>query len=227
MTMPVVVGTPYRQTPSFSAQLRYLEFAPYWYVPRTILREDKLPIIRRDPAWLTRHHYEILSWIGKGERLINPTRVNWSKISADNFPGVLRQRPGPWNPLGRVKFMFPSRHAVYLHDTDSPHLFGRDARLFSSGCIRIERPLDLAEYLLQVLDDWDCERIQAAMDGSSTLKVQLPEPIPVHLFYWTSWVDDAGRVQYRPDVYQRDADLEYTWEQRLPVQDPGTLVAGL
>jgi len=226
MSMPVVVGTPYRKTPNFSAKLRYLEFAPYWYVPKTILREDKLPIIRRDPGWLNRHNYEILAWGGDGNRLVNPRRVNWRKVTADNFPGMLRQRPGPWNPLGRVKFMFPNRYAVYLHDTDSPQLFGRDARLFSSGCIRIERPLDLAEYLLKVLDGWDCERILEAMNGSETLKVDLPEPIPVHIFYWTSWVDGAGRVQYRSDVYQRDADLEIAWKDRLPTTDTGPLVAG-
>ncbi|PNU20343.1 peptidoglycan-binding protein [Geothermobacter hydrogeniphilus] len=226
MSMPVVVGTPYRKTPNFSAQLRYLEFAPFWYVPKTILREDKLPIIRRDPGWLTRHHYEILSWVGKGERLLDPEKLDWSKIHADNFPGILRMRPGPWNPLGRVKFMFPNRYAVYLHDTDSPQLFDRNARLFSSGCIRVERPLDLAEYLLQSLDGWDCDRILAAMNGDRTLKVDLLEPIPVHIFYWTAWVDSAGRVQYRSDIYQRDADLEIVWEKRLPQQDQAPQLAG-
>lgn len=225
MSMPVVVGTPYRKTPNFSAQLRYLEFAPFWYVPTTILREDKLPIIRRDPGWLNRHNYEILPW-GGGTRLVDPLRVNWKKVTARNFPGMLRMRPGPWNPLGRVKFMFPNPYAVYLHDTDSPQLFDRVARLFSSGCIRVERPVDLAEYLLQDLNDWDCDRILAAMDGNRTLKVDLPEPVPVHIFYWTSWVDSAGRVQYRPDVYQRDADLEIAWQERLPIMNAAQQVAG-
>lgn len=215
MTMPVVVGTPYRKTPNFSAQMKYLEFAPYWYVPRTILREDKLPVIKRDPGWLASHHYEILSWRGKTERLIDPYKVNWSKIEADNFPGALRQRPGPWNPLGRVKFMFPNRYAVYLHDTDSPQLFERDNRLFSSGCIRIQRPLDLAQYLLASLDDWDCIRIIEAMDSGTTQKVKLPEPVPVHLLYWTAWIDSDGLIQYRNDIYQRDADQEFEWLRRM------------
>lgn len=215
MTMPVVVGTPYRKTPNFSAPMKYLEFAPYWYVPRTILREDKLPVIKRNPGWLSSHHYEILSWRGKEERLIDPYQVNWDTIEAETFPGALRQRPGPWNPLGRVKFMFPNRYAVYLHDTDSPQLFDRDNRLFSSGCIRVQRPLDLVQYLLASLEDWDCIRMIEAMDSSETLKVQLPEPVPVHLLYWTAWIDSDGLIQYRDDVYQRDADQEFEWQQRM------------
>ncbi|TYO99880.1 murein L,D-transpeptidase YcbB/YkuD [Geothermobacter ehrlichii] len=214
MSMPVVVGTPYRKTPSFAATMRYLEFAPYWYVPATILREDKLPRIRRDPGWLTRHHFEIVSWRGDGERLIDPRAIDWRRVRPGNFPGILRQRPGPWNPLGRVKFMFPNRYAVYLHDTDSPHLFARIDRLFSSGCIRVERPLDLALYLLEK-NGWNCERIIEAMDSPEPLRVDLDEPVPVHIVYWTAWVDANGQINYRNDVYQRDADLELAWRRRL------------
>jgi L,D-transpeptidase YcbB len=207
MTMSVVVGTPYRMTPTFSAQLSYLEFAPYWYVPGTILREDKLPLIRRDPGWIERNHYEIVSWQGGPDRRINPLQIDWSKVNTLNFPGMLRMRPGPWNPLGRVKFMFPNRYAVYLHDTNERQLFSRDERLFSSGCIRIERPLDLAQYLLDGIDGWDCEMIVSALEGTETLKVTLPEKIPVYVLYWTAWVDDRQRLQFRRDIYLRDADL--------------------
>ncbi len=214
MSMPVVVGTPYRKTPSFTATMRYLEFAPYWYVPATILREDKLPQIRRDPGWLERHHFEIVAWGGGGKRLVDPFTVNWRRVRPDNFPGMLRQRPGPWNPLGRVKFMFPNRYAVYLHDTDAPHLFARLDRLFSSGCIRVERPLDLARYLL-AKNGWDCDRIIEAMDSPVPLRVDLLEPVPVHIVYWTAWVGGNGQVNYRDDVYQRDADLELAWQRQL------------
>jgi murein L,D-transpeptidase YcbB/YkuD len=208
MSMPVVVGTPYRMTPTFSAQLSYLEFAPYWYVPGTILREDKLPLIRRDPDWISRNHYEIVGWGEDSARQVDPGQIDWSEITSRNFPGTLRMLPGPWNPLGQVKFMFPNRYAVYLHDTNEQQLFSRETRLFSSGCIRIERPLDLAQYLLDGVLEWDCERIVSAMQGRETLKVYLPKKIPVHLLYWTAWVDDHERLQFRRDIYLRDADLE-------------------
>jgi murein L,D-transpeptidase YcbB/YkuD len=104
--------------------------------------------------------------------------------------------------------MFPNRYAVYLHDTNEQQLFSRETRLFSSGCIRIERPLDLAQYLLDGVLEWDCERIVSAMQGRETLKVYLPKKIPVHLLYWTAWVDDHERLQFRRDIYLRDADLE-------------------
>ncbi|RME33380.1 MAG: peptidoglycan-binding protein [Deltaproteobacteria bacterium] len=223
MSMPVVVGTPYRKTPSFSAQMRYIEFAPYWYVPPTILREDKLPVIRRDPTWLSRHHYEIVRWGKTGER-VDPLRVDWSRVRAETFPGMLRQRPGPWNPLGRVKFMFPNRYSVYLHDTDSPQLFARLDRTYSSGCIRIERPLDLAQYLLEAAG-WDCDRIIEALERPEPLRVDLPDPVQVHIVYWTAWVDAGGRMHYRNDVYQRDADLELAWRERLALEREGRQLA--
>ncbi|RMF46085.1 MAG: peptidoglycan-binding protein [Deltaproteobacteria bacterium] len=223
MSMPVVVGTPYRKTPSFSASMRYIEFAPFWYVPPTILREDKLPVIRRDPGWLKRHHYEIVRW-GRPTELVDPMRINWRRIRPENFPGLLRQRPGPWNPLGRVKFMFPNRYSVYLHDTDSPNLFARLDRTYSSGCIRIERPLDLALYLLRAAG-WDCDRIIEAMERSEPLRVDLPEPVQVHIVYWTAWADAGGRMHYRNDIYQRDADLELAWQRRLADETEGWQLA--
>jgi len=216
MTMPVVVGTGYRKTPQFSATMRYLIFAPYWNVPPTILREDKLPKIKADPGWLVRHHYEIVPWKKREQgAALDPYRIDWSRIDARNFPGLLRQRPGRWNPLGRVKFMLPNRHAVYLHDTDSPHLFASEQRLFSSGCIRLERPEDLAQYLLVENGDWTCDRLFDALERSSEYRVDLPEPLPVHIVYWTAWVDSAGKMQWRPDIYQRDTDLEVSWRQRF------------
>lgn len=227
MSMPVVVGTPYRKTPAFSAELSYLEFSPFWYVPATILREDKLPLIRHDPSWLERNHYEIVSWREGDTRRINPLLIDWAAIGSDNFPGSLRMRPGPWNPLGRVKFMFPNRYAVYLHDTNERQLFARDERFYSSGCIRIERPLDLVQYLLDGVDRWDCELIVSALQGSETMKVYLPKKIPVHLLYWTAWVDDQQRLQFRRDIYLRDADIETARSRNkdwLPASGTDTLV---
>ncbi len=207
MWMPVIVGKAYRKTPVFSARMTYIEFSPYWYVPPTILREDKLPKIQRDPGWLSRNNFEIIPWKGGEKAPLNPLEINWKKVEADKFPGMLRQRPGPWNPLGRVKFMFPNPYAVYLHDTNERHLFSRNIRLFSSGCIRIERPLDLAEYFLGPAG-WDCYDILRAMSLDKPMRVDLPKAFPVYIFYMTAWVDSEGTVQFRKDLYLKDRILD-------------------
>ncbi len=214
MSMPVIVGTGYRKTPVFSARMTYLEFAPYWFVPPTILREDKLPRIKRDPGWVKRRHFDIVSWKGP-ERSIDPWSIDWTDMEAKRFPGVLRMQPGPWNPLGRVKFMFPNRYAVYLHDTNERHLFRRNIRSFSSGCIRIERPQDLAYYLMEN-QGWHCDTLLDAMGRKRPKKVQLEQALPVHILYWTAWVDERGRLQFRKDLYLRDLDLDLALQQRLP-----------
>lgn len=205
MAMPVVVGTGYRKTPVFSAYMSYLEFAPYWHVPPTILREDKLPKIKADPDWLQRHHFQVVRG-NNGEEPLDPGLFDWAEVEAKNFPGVLRQKPGSWNPLGQVKFMFPNQYAVYLHDTNDRRLFRREVRLFSSGCIRIERPLDLAQYLLES-QGWGCGEILDAAMLPDTRRVTLERQLPVHIQYWTAWVDDGGDMHFRPDIYQRDLDL--------------------
>jgi murein L,D-transpeptidase YcbB/YkuD len=207
MWMPVIVGKSYRKTPVFSARMAYLEFSPYWYVPPTILKEDKLPKIKKDPGWLLRNNYEIISWNGGENNSLNPLKINWNKIKPNKFPGMLRQKPGPWNPLGKVKFMFPNRYAVYLHDTNERHLFSRNIRLFSSGCIRIERPLDLAEYLLGQ-QGWNCESLYRAMHLDKPMRVDLRRTLPVYIFYMTAWVDPEGIVQFRKDIYLKDRVLE-------------------
>lgn len=204
--MAVVVGTGYRKTPVFSASLSYLIFAPYWNVPPTILREDKLPQIKAKPGYLRKHHFEIVRGEGANMVEIDPASIRWSTVTAANFPGVLRQKPGPWNPLGRVKFMLPNPFDVYLHDTPDKKLFGRDARTFSSGCIRLERAGELADYLLAD-QGWSRQTVRQAMAAGAPQQVSLKKPVPVHVLYWTSWVDGDGRLQLRPDIYQRDLDL--------------------
>jgi len=216
LSMPVVVGTPYRKTPVFSGRLRYLEFSPYWYVPPTILREDLLPRIRSNPALLGQRHFEIVA--GGGNQVIAPDTIDWAKVDPETFPGLLRQQPGPWNPLGRIKFMFPNRYAVYLHDTPDRGLFARDVRSFSSGCIRIARPFELASYLLADGDDPQLRTVLAERLPAVPVRVDLAESMPVHILYWTAWVDDEGRVQFRDDVYWRDLDLEIALEE-MPGED--------
>lgn len=207
LSMPVVVGTRARPTPVFSAFMRYLDFAPYWYVPPTILREDKLALIKSDPQYLSAHHYEIVPFDKGTEGPILPETIDWEGVTAANFPGMLRQKPGPWNSLGRVKFMFPNKYHVYLHDSPQRYLFDHARRSYSSGCVRVERPLELALYLLHKQESWDRERIEKAMAAEAPLRVLLEEPIPVHILYRTAWVDRGGALQFRRDIYQWDAVL--------------------
>jgi len=204
LQMPVIVGTQYRKTPVFSAQMSYLEFAPYWTVPPTILREDKLPIIKQNWRYLEEKHFRIVSR-SDAETFIDPEAVDWQNTDVENFPGLLRMEPGPWNPLGRVKFMFPNRFNVYLHDTNESYLFDNNVRSFSSGCIRVKRPDELAYYLLQ--EELGAARLEELLTASEPEQVPI-KPIPVHIQYWTAWVDQEGLVNFRPDVYFRDLDLE-------------------
>jgi len=212
LEMPAVVGNSYRKTPVFSASMSYLEFAPYWYVPPTILKEDKLPEIRRDPGYLARHHYEVVGW--DGTTPLDPTAIDWQGVDEENFPGLLRQKPGPWNALGRVKFMLPNAHAVYLHDTPDRRLFWQRQRSFSSGCIRVEKPLELASYLLAE-QGWSRADVRAAMHGDAPLRVDLERRLPVHVLYWTAWVDEDGLLHFRDDVYGRDVDLDIALAREL------------
>jgi murein L,D-transpeptidase YcbB/YkuD len=216
LSMPVVVGNAYRQTPVFSASLQYLIFAPFWHVPPTIFRVDKLPRLRTDPDYLEKHHFEVVTADGR-QSLLPLEGIDWKEVRAESFPGVLRQAPGPWNPLGRVKFIFPNPFAVYLHDTPDRHLFAAEVRTFSSGCIRVERPLDLARVLLQEQRQWDRARLLAAMEADEPRRIDLVRPWPIHILYFTAWADEEGRVNFRRDLYWRDLALE---EALAPVTAP-------
>ena len=203
LQMRVVVGTSYRKTPVFSDRISYLVFSPYWHVPRRIAVEDKLPLFQRNPALFTRLGYEAFRGWGADAVRVDPSTIDWKALSPDDFPYRLRQKPGPANALGRVKFMFPNPHDIYLHDTPTRGHFHRSQRAFSSGCIRVEYPVELAEYLLQHNAGWTTERIEAAMDAPDERGVILRRSVPIHLLYWTAWVED-NRLHFRPDVYDRD-----------------------
>jgi murein L,D-transpeptidase YcbB/YkuD len=191
----VQVGRPYRQTPIFRAEMTYLVVNPTWTVPPTIYRNDILPAVRRDPGYLASRNIDAFDSRGAA---VDPAAADWS---ARNPPYRLVQRPGPDNALGRIKFMFPNEHAVYLHDTPSRDLFERDSRAFSSGCIRVEDPFELAEQLLGARGR---ERLDALAATGRTQTVFLEKPMPVMLLYWTAEVDADGQVTFFPDVYGRD-----------------------
>ncbi len=206
-TMRVVVGQPFRRTPVFSDEITYLEFNPTWTVPKTIFAEDLLPKIRRNPAMLEAQGITVLARGTDGAYAINPNSVDWNAVAGSGSPYRLRQAPGPKNPLGRVKFMFPNDFSVYLHDTPKRELFARSQRAFSSGCIRVEKPLELAEILLAGTPDWDRSRIDAVIERGKTRTVTLTQPVPIHLVYLTAWLGTDGELQFREDLYGRDSRL--------------------
>lgn len=207
MNMRVVVGRPYRRTPVFSDTMRYLVLNPYWQVPRSLAIQDLLPRIRTDPSYLAGHKVRVFQGWGPEAREVDPATVDWSAITSARFPYRLAQDPGPLNALGRIKFMFPNRFNVYLHDTPTRRLFEETERDFSSGCIRVERATELAEYLLRRDSRWNRGAILRALDETVDGTVPLPEPMPIHLLYWTAWADRDGTIQFRRDLYDRDAPL--------------------
>jgi murein L,D-transpeptidase YcbB/YkuD len=197
----VQVGKPYRKTPVFKKKMTYLVLGPTWTVPPTILREDIIPKIKKDPGYLARKDMVLLDRSGK---LVDISNVDLTAISADNFPYTVRQEPGPKNALGRIKFMFPNQHFVYLHDTPSQTLFDRAERTSSSGCIRVEQPISLAAELLGDPTEWSETRVEERISKASNETVTLTDPIMVFLMYWTSVPDDNGDVKFFSDVYSRD-----------------------
>jgi L,D-transpeptidase YcbB len=206
LTMRVIAGEPEYQTPIFSDRISYLEFRPFWNVPDSIAHREILPRVQEDPDYLRTHRYEVLEdWNGPAVEF-DAEAFDWEH---ESFEYRLRQAPGPHNALGHVKFMFPNQHAVYLHDTSSPGLFDRHMRALSNGCIRVEDPVELAYVLLagEGDDEWTRKRIREAMQSGEAVPevVRLSEPVPVHLMYLTAWVREDGQVEFRPDVYGRDA----------------------
>jgi murein L,D-transpeptidase YcbB/YkuD len=216
MAMRVIVGKGYRRTPVFSGKMIYLVFNPYWHVPHSIAINDKLPLIRKEPNYLMKQHIRVFQGWGAEANEIDPKSIDWYKVDAKNFRYTLRQDPGPWNALGRVKFMFPNRFNVYIHDTPSRELFNKSARMFSSGCIRIEKPIELAAYLLRDDPKWTSESILAAIDRQVEQTVQLREPIWVHLLYWTAWVSEDNITHFVRDIYGRDKLLDEALQEKPP-----------
>jgi murein L,D-transpeptidase YcbB/YkuD len=202
--MKVVVGTPARQTPVFSATMETIVFSPYWNVPDSIAEGETGPAAARDPRFLERNQIEILRRGSDGTSLVDPSSVDWDDPDAIKAL-AFRQRPGAHNALGHVKFLFPNPYDVYLHDTPADALFARQGRAFSHGCIRLEKPEVLATYLLRERPEWDAARIERAMHQEDEQHVAMKEKLPVHIVYFTAWPDGQGGVQMWPDVYGLDA----------------------
>jgi murein L,D-transpeptidase YcbB/YkuD len=202
--MSVVVGKPYSRTPVFSDQIRYIELNPYWTVPAGIAVKEQLGKLRSNPASLAGQGFQAV----RGKEVLDLRSINWANYGPGNFPFQLRQQPGPKNALGRVKFMFPNEHSVYLHDTPSRSLFSRSERAFSHGCIRVSDPMDLAEQILVAggVSGWSLDRMNKVVATEKNTVVKLAQPLPIHLTYLTAWVDETG-VNFRKDIYRQDAKL--------------------
>ncbi len=197
----VIVGKQYHASPIFSAPMKYIVFSPYWNVPNSIARNELIPSIRKNPNYLKQKNMEVITHSGKP---VDPSTVNWSSKS---FPYLIRQKPGGDNSLGLVKFMFPNKHSVYLHDTPSKSLFEREDRALSHGCIRLRNPEKLAKLLLGEDPFWTDEKIQEAMHHPKEQIVNLNREIPVVLIYLTFWADSKGQGHFRPDIYGRDGEV--------------------
>lgn len=196
----VVVGTPKNQTPIFYDQIRHVVVNPYWNVPSSIARGEVGPQVIRDPGYLARREFELLGGDGT---VLDPWTVNWAAVAPGTFPFLLRQKPGALNALGQVKFLFPNKHDVYLHDTPEKSLFGRDLRAYSHGCVRVENPFDFAETLLADEPGFGRSTLEAAF-GPRERWFNMEVKVPVFLTYFTVRIDDSGKARTFADVYGHD-----------------------
>ena len=202
-----VVGQRDRQTPAFTDKLRHIVMSPTWTVPPTIMKKDKINKLRSNPGAFDGNFEAVV-----GGRVLRPSAVDWSTPGATGYR--LRQKPGPRNALGRVKFLFPNKHAIYLHDTPSKSLFGRNDRALSSGCVRLQKPEEFANILLKNTN-WSSERIKKAMNQEKEQWVNTPEQIPIYLVYWTTWSDPDGKIQTANDIYGKDSALLQQYKKAL------------
>jgi L,D-transpeptidase YcbB len=199
-----IVGSRERQTPVFSAIMKYMVLNPEWVVPPKILKLDVIPDMIKDSAYLVKKNMKILKMDGSE---VEPSSIDWKSVSENRFPYMIRQEPGQGNPLGKIKFIFANEYDVYIHDTPSRSLFTRNIRSFSSGCVRIDNALQLAQYLLKDDPDWSPDRLQEAIDKGQKRTIVLKKPVPVHILYLTAWADDKGTAYFGKDIYDRDRQL--------------------
>lgn len=225
-----VVGQEERRSPVLRSNLTYLDLNPTWTVPPTVLDEDLLPELRRNPDTLAAKNMQVIDYAGNP---VDANTIDWQRYTGRSFPWLIRQRPGPKNALGRIKFMFPNAHSVYLHDTPSKALFRRPERAFSSGCIRVEHPYELAEQLLAGTPGWDGKRLRRAIDSLQTQSVSLSEPVTILLTYWTAFVEDDGTVRFSRDIYERDPAIirglaePFHFREREIIRGPLEMTAAL
>lgn len=209
-----IVGKMKRPTPVLSRKITYLELNPYWNIPHKIALNDILPCIKKNPCYLTDHNIRVFENWEENARELNPESIDWGKLTKKNFVYKLRQDPATSNALGRVKFIFPNEFSIYLHDTPAHNLFNMKRRAFSSGCIRIEKPMELAAYLLKSNAKWNLEKLVAAVNRKKNKTILLSDPIKIYILYWTTWADKDGIVNFRDDIYGRDRRLNIALNEK-------------
>jgi murein L,D-transpeptidase YcbB/YkuD len=201
-TTNVMTGSEKTETPVFKSTIHYLVLNPTWTVPPSIVKSAVLPAIRKDTAYLKANNYQLRNLKGQ---LVDPDSINAKKANTRNFSYTVVQTPGDHNALGRVKFMFPNEHAVYLHDTPSKHLFDKADRAFSHGCIRVQNPMKLAEILLADSLNWNAQKLMQAVATNNTQTLMLKKRIDILLMYWTAGINQTtGEVKFYRDIYKRD-----------------------
>lgn len=197
----VMVGKPFWKTPVFKATLEYMVVNPYWGIPPGILEKEVIPRIKRDPSYLWKNNMEIVDAHG---RWINPNSINWQKINPAKFPYIIRQKPGPRNSLGRIKFILPNKHFVFLHDTPNKALFSKNIRAVSHGCIRVEKPIELAAILLKDSEKWSVDKIKALIRSRKNKTIHLDHKMPILILYWTVVRNEDDTITFLKDIYDRD-----------------------
>ncbi len=200
----VIVGRRYTKTPIFTESMQYVVLNPDWTIPRSIIRNEVIPKAQADPQYLAARNYDLVD--GNGKRVPSQA-VDWSAVSSASFPYRVVQRPGPKNALGLVKFIFPNKYNVYLHDTPSRSLFAKTGRTFSHGCIRVKDPLKLAEIILGDRAGWSRSKIDETVASGKMRRVNLSKPLPVLVLYWTVDPHADGTARFYQDIYGRDASL--------------------
>ena len=199
----VVIGLPDYQTAEFFDQMTHIIVNPTWHVPKSIAVDEYLPKIQEDPEFLFNN--EMLLYVRGTDKTIDPNLIDMSVFTVDNFPFEIKQNPGNLNALGQVKFMFPNKHSIYMHDTPMKSLFSKDLRAFSHGCVRLARPFEFANALLSGDEKIDNSKFYSALNSSEETRFNLDNRIPVYMTYRTVLFDEFGIINYRPDIYGRDA----------------------
>lgn len=197
----IVTGSPKHKTPIFSDQLETIVFNPYWNVPRSILVNEIIPAEQNNPGYIDRNNLEII-W--QGSRSVDAYMVDWYEVNPNKL--FLRQRPGRGNALGQIKFLFPNKHSVYMHDTPTKHLFNRPIRAYSHGCMRVRYPLQFAKLLLAD-QGWSTDRIEHTLSIAHDEHIPLANKLPIHITYFTAWVDEDRDVLGYSDVYEYDRSI--------------------
>jgi len=202
----VVLGEVAYATPELSSVITHIEINPWWNAPTSIVKRILIPKFKSTPAYIDENDYVLLARAGDNKSAIDPGKIDWDRITVNNFRWSVRQKPGGKNVLGRVVFWFPSKHNVFIHDTAAPELFDDDVRYFSSGCIRVDSAIYMAMLLLRTQDggSWTEERIQEVIAAKEPFKITFAKQVSVHITYFTAWTDTKGLIQFRKDIYKRD-----------------------